>query len=314
MNENTKRKAIIYCGAAFSALLLMYVVFPVVTLAQGKPVKWEIINGAGGEFSIFVPEGYVTVSNERYVLGGSGRSQVVVDKKLTLARQINGVVLVVSLFTGAAKDIQKQLEKGERGEPLKDEKIAGFKVKEFAQRYAKQFRRVQYFQSGLTLYKVEGFAGTGDNRIVRGFFDGIRLVDKGNTVAPNAAPGVTKTTLPGLVEIEMARVDDSQPVPMLEVDRPPIFIRTTVLNIPLEYRRATVKFNVLFSSSGKITKVETLESSNKDAEKFFKNNLGQMIFVPAEKDGKLVSVYMAVNSITGMDSNFEVWDQVRRIF
>jgi outer membrane biosynthesis protein TonB len=55
-----------------------------------------------------------------------------------------------------------------------------------------------------------------------------------------------------------------------------------------------VKLKILFSSSGRITKLEVISSPGRELTETVIKSAEQIEFLPAEKDGKLVSIYKTV--------------------
>lgn len=261
---------------------------------KGKAVKWAAVSGKNNEFIFYIPEGYETTSDGNYYKGGKIGEGAHVDRELKVARYINGVVLILEYYEGEAKQIQKTLEEHERLVPIKTEEINGFQVKRFSENKDKQYFKTQHFQIKNRLYVAKTVSFLENNEITRSFFESIRLVNKNNSVAPNAPEDATSTTLPDLIEQEPQRLDDLNAVTEKDVDRKVIILKILRPKFPMDTIRnlssGRLKLKILYSSSGKITNVEVLESPSKQLEKAAIESARNTNFIPAEKDGKLVSV------------------------
>lgn len=268
-----------------------------VGFAQDKTVPWEAINGKNNEFALFMPAGYLNVGDGNYYIGRVGNG-VHVSKQLIIARYINGNVLLLEYYEGNAKDIQKSLQEREKLIPVKDETINGFQVKSLSGKSENRFNRVQHFLNKNRLYVVKANSGSADDQIARAFFESVKLVNQNNIVAPNLPSGSMAASLPPLTEREPERLDDSKAISSNEGDRKLLILKSVRPKFSPEARRnvgsGRLRLKVLFSSSGKVTNVEVLESSfqllNNEAIEAAKKT----IFIPAEKDGKLISVYKII--------------------
>lgn len=288
----------------FSLWLAVFACLPLAGSAQTpaqskeKIIKWTAINGENNEFAVFLPEGYVTAGDSNYRLGASGGAGAQVDKHIVLARYINGAVLLMDYYEGGAKQIQKTLLEREKLTIDKQEEINGFQMKSFSGKPENRFHKVQHFLIKNRLYVVKAISIAENEQIVKAFFESIRLVTQGKAVAPNAPAGATTTNLPQLIERETERLDDSKTFSMKEVDRRPIILKSSRPRFTFEMRRGMsggkLRLKVLFSSSGQVTKVEVLESPLKLLDEAAIQTVKETIFIPAEKDGKLVSVYQII--------------------
>lgn len=273
--------------------------------AQSKPVIWEAMNGKNNEFVLSVPAGYLTAGDNDYYLGKPGVGAHV-TKQLVIARYINRSVLLMEYYEGDSKDIQKILQEREKLTLDKEEMINGFQVKGFSAKSENPFNRVQHFLIKNRLYVVKAISSSENNQIVEAFFESVKLANQNNAVAPNAPSGTTTTSLPKLTEQEAIRLDDSKAISSNEADRKVLILKSARPKFTPEMRRGLgagrLKLKVLFSSSGKVTNVEVLESPSKLLDKEAIETAKKTVFIPAEKDGKLVSVYKIIEhsfAITG---------------
>lgn len=294
--------------AAIFACQILIVFAQGTTTTTGKIVKWEAINGKDNEFILFLPEGYQSTVERDFnirVAGVPGRGELV-SKKLTVARYINGVVLMMQYYEGDAQEVQKILVHTESLKFQKEEEINGFQVKHFTGELGNRPSQVQHFLFKNRLYVLTAISNSENNRIVKIFFESVRLVNQNNTAAPNVPAGAASTNLARIVEREPVRIGDAGAIPSGDADRQPIILRTGRPYFTFDTRRGMsqgrLKMRVLFSSSGKVTKVEILESSSKLLERHAIEGAKDTVFIPAEKDGKLVSVYRVLEHSFGVSS------------
>ncbi len=272
--------------------------------AQNKPVIWEAMNGKNNEFVLSVPAGYMTAGDNDYYLGKPGFGAHV-TKQLIIARYINGSVLLMEYYEGDSKEVQKILQDREKLTLNTEETINGFQVKSFSAKSENAFNRVQHFLIKNRLYVVKAISLSENNQIVKAFFESIRLVNQNNAASPNAPSG-TAVSLPKLTEQEAIRLDDSKAISSNEADRKVLILKSARPKFTSDMRKGLgagrLKLKVLFSSSGKVTNVEVLESPSKLLDKEAIETAKNIVFIPAEKDGKLVSVYKIIEhsfAVTG---------------
>lgn len=281
-----------------SALVLVALMLIAAANAKGQEVKWQLIAGENNEFAAYVPEGYLTGSERPYrLIGKDGSSFALISRRITVARFINGTLLTYDLCEGDTLNVENiEIEGHSDLKPIGGSRtVEQFAIKSFAGKRKNRFVRVQYFNSGRRLYTLTSITITESDLIANAFFENARIQSNKRWLAPNLPPGATSTRLPKLIEVEPERVSDEQPVDIKDVDRPPLFLFVDRNNFAYENRKEVtggkIEIRVLLSSSGKVTKADVLKSSflrmNKDAVDRAKST----IFIPAEKDGKLVSVY-----------------------
>lgn len=272
---------------------------------QGKPIKWEGVSGKNNEFIFYMPEGYITAARNEYYLGKASVGARV-EKEIIVARQINGVVLISEYYQGKGKDIYKSLKEREKSSLEKDEVINNFQVARFFAKTEKGYRKTHYYVSEKGVYLLKAFAKSEDDRIMKSFFESVRLINQNGAVAPNAPTNAKTTSLIKLIEQEAVRLEDSAAIDSKEADRPVIILYSQPPRFSFEARRgisnARVKLKVLYSSSGKVSNVEVLEITSKLLEKEAVESAKKAVFIPAEKDGKLVSAYQTMEFSFGIET------------
>lgn len=311
----------------FSLIILLATA--VCVFGQGTPVKWELLNGHAKEFAVFMPEKNVTILDKNIYLAkpaivdeaakseifvpGGGLAYVEGDffaaqpaKKADVAhakmrlivwRQVGGAVLLMTFYEGDVTRIQKDLLATQNLKLQQEETTLGFAIKDYTgQLGGSSSVRVQHFLKDDRLYVLEAVTSSEDSRVAKGFFESVRLTGPNGIVAPNAPPGASKTTLPGLKENEVL-FEDAQAIMSTEADRGPIILREPGVHFTEEMREVLnsnsfrVTFKFLMSASGKVTKVEILKGGAPLANRYLIETLSKTQFVPAVKNGKLVSVY-----------------------
>lgn len=268
------------------------------TIPQEKFIKWEGLSGKNNEFVIFMPAGYITTAVGESYMERSPTKANLIKRRINAARYVNGVILLMEYYDGSGKDIYKHLQKKEKLTLEKEEEVNSFQVRHFSAKSEKGYRKTIYYFNKESLYSIKVIAKSENEEIIKGFFESVRLVNQNITVAPNAPPDAKSTSLPNLIEQETSRLDDSLAILSTEADREPIILQSTNPNFSSEMRRGItnvrVKLKVLLSSSGKVTNVEALEINPIFLKEEAVQAAKKIIFIPAEKDGKLVSVYQTV--------------------
>jgi len=292
-------KTSIYC------VLVLFLIFNAASKlaaqsAQTTKVKWQGLSGKNEEFYFLIPEGFQTFTDGNYFTMTKSGKKAQIDSRRTLARYINGVVLMVEFYEGDAQDILAALTERQKGQAVKDESINGFQFKSYIEKTPEFVWETQYVLLKKRLYILQGVARAENNQIVRNFFESVRLVDQKQTVAPNLNKSIKAdsiTSLPEISENLPVRVDDSQTLAD-KPDRNVIILYRPRPRFSAEARRARlsgrVKLKALFSSSGKITRVEVLSGLGSGLDETAVKAAEQIQFLPAEKDGKLVSTYKTV--------------------
>jgi len=294
--------------SSFSFIFVIFLVFATnsefaaqsVNAAQSKKVKWQGLSGKNDEFYFLIPEGFQAFADGNYHKVTKNGDKAQIDNRRTLARYINGVVLMVEFYEGDAQDIQTALVERQKGQSVKDEFVNGFQFKSYVEKMPEFIWETQYFLIKKRLYVLQAVSRAENNQITRNFFESVRLINQKQAAAPNASKNAkpdSVTSLPEIVENIPERLDDSQPL-QDKPDRSVIILYRPRARFSPEARRiglsGNVKLKALFSSSGKITKVEILSSPGRELSEAAIKAAEEIQFLPAEKDGKLVSTYKTI--------------------
>lgn len=268
--------------------------------AQTKKVKWQGLSGKSEEFYFLFPEGFQNFADKNYYKKTKDGDRAQIDDRRILARYINGVALVMEFYEGDADDLLAALTENQKGQTIKDEVVNGFRFKSYVEKTPEYVWETQYFSLKKRLYVLQAVARAENNPIARSFFESVRLVNQNQTAAPNLKSGEKSDSVTGLPEISEnlpARIDDAQ---MLadKPDRGAIILYRPRPRFPAAARRSgasgNIKVKALFSSSGKITRVEVLSGLGSVLDAAAIKATEQIQFLPAEKDGKLVSTYKTI--------------------
>lgn len=256
-----------------------------------KIVKWEILGGKNNEFLLYMPQDFKTVSDGNFVAGKSGGR---VDRKLTVYRYINGIFLTMEYYEGDAKSIQETLEEREKTAAERSATINGFEFKQFAGTTGSYFNKAQFFKIKNRLYVLKAMSKTADNPIVEGFFKSVKLVEATKVVSPNIPADATTFALLDIKEREAEQIGDENAVESKQADRRAIILYSPRPKYPRSQRNSgggKIKLKVLYSASGTVSKIEVLESPSRELAEAAVSAAQKAVFLPAEKDGKLISVY-----------------------
>jgi TonB family protein len=261
----------------------------------GKVATWSPLAGKNNEFVVFMPEGYLSAGRVDYYLGRPNFGAHI-DKQVVVAKLVNTTILITEFYEGNAKLAATQLQEREKLAVVGEESRDGFTVRRFSpMNVNNRVVLVQHFIIGDSLYVLKAYSSSESDPIAKAFFESVRIATKTGKVAPNAPPGAKSTSLPRLPEKEIEKVGDDAAIPESEADRKPVILSTRGPRFTFDERRGAgalrFKLRALFSSSGKVTKVEVLESSSRILDQKAIDAVKDTVFIPAEKDGKLVSVY-----------------------
>lgn len=267
----------------------------VVSSSKTKIVKWEPLSGKDNELVLYMPQGHKTIADSGYdYIGPRGSGKI--EGKLLVYRYINGVILFLDYYTGDVKQIQKSIEKEEKSAPQKAGEINGFDFKQFVEEDNNQYKKKQYYRIKDSLYILTAVAKSNDNEIIKDFFQSVKLVNNNKVVSPNVSGDIKSITLSGIEEKEMLKFDDSQAINDKEADRQVIILNLPYPKFPIRLMRnlnnAEIRLKALFTATGQVTEVEVLESPSKGLSKAAIEAIQKAEFLPAEKDGKLISVYI----------------------
>lgn len=259
--------------------------------SNARVSKWEPLNGANNEIIFYMPQGYESVADANLFAGKNAR----VDKKLTIFRFVNGVVLTATYFEGAAKQIQKHFQKDEKPAVSQIADLGGFEFNEFAGEADGYFTKTQYFRKNDRLYILKSISKAKDNRIAQDFFASVKLVKGEKILMPNVSDGTGTLTLSAIREGAQAS-GISKPLEEQDVDRKPIAVYMPRPKFDFKKmvgsRGGKIKLRIQVSETGTVAGVEILESFSETLNAAAMDAAQKSRYIPAEKDGNFVPVYV----------------------
>lgn len=244
---------------------------------------WTTVTGS--EFAIAMPEGYETIVDPDYRMG-----TIDVSKYVAVMRHLNRVLLMVEMYEGNAKDIQKNLvshlKRGEKPYRLtKDEIVNGVSKKQFTLKTNTYSRVQEFYLFKKRLYVIQTIAPDEKNSISETFLNSVQLGSNASLKKPSET----------FIEIAPTRIEEpTTEKPDREIV---VFYKPRIIySSEARDQRITgeVILNVLFSASGKVSKTEII-SGPKELRQSALDSATKIRFLPAEKDEKLVSVWKEIS-------------------
>ena len=278
-------------------LLIASVGLSVSAFAQvsASGLNWQAIKGSGDDFYVYFPEGFTTALDGGYSVGRNNGTPTTVERSIIVFRYIGGVALLMEYYEGDASEIQASTKLTKNIKTTSQRSIGDFKIAEVSDTSKPQvFAKIQHYRAKNRLYVLKSTKSPEENEIAKGFFESVRLSDKGQLLAPNfKGEDLTKVFLPEILHKDTA----ANAVAALEekdVDAVPVPVHMGRLNLAYKDRpmdgtkREQIK--VFCSAEGIVEKTEVIKADNPGlglaAEQAAKNSF----FSPAMKNGAAVPV------------------------
>jgi hypothetical protein len=282
MNKMYPSLALVICS-----LLLMSVAAP-----GQQPVKqtsWQRIDHEK-EFSVAVPARYTLLADENYTSNGAR-----VDKRIIINRFVNGAMLIVEVYSGDIRRLEedqvKAITKGDKPFSVtRDETVGTFTLKNLKLQREKLVETYQFYRSKKTLYVVKAIAATEQDPVAVAFLGSVRLGTGTEIAAPNGSADLNDfaEVLASMDETPFSGTPDRE-IAILYKPRPH-YPRDAMDSAP----SGNVVVKVLFSASGKIKDIVPV-SGPRALWKASIDAASQIRFLPALKDGKLVSTWKQIS-------------------
>jgi hypothetical protein len=284
---------LLFCGFVLLAQVTQfYAQAEIVTPSSAeKSLKWQPVAGKNKEFVAYLPEGHETVADGNFT---TGQNRARVEKKIVLWRHINGVALIVEYYEGDAEGILESLVAREKVSAEKNEVINAFTFLQFSSPLRKYFSKKQVFRFKDRLYVMRAITISADDKIFKDFFNSVMLVNEEMVVFPNLAKDIKAVTLTDVVEQKLPPSDDTLAADSKETDRPPIILYTNRPKFPRGHSGGSdekIKVKLLLSASGQVSSVEVIGKARKAFLDAAVEAAKKTRFIPAEKDGKPISVF-----------------------
>ncbi len=283
----------LFCGANFAQEM---------PLPEKRLVEWQVFSNKN-EFVIAMPEGVKGFTeNNDFTLGRGPGNRV--TKRILTSFSANGAVLITEVFEGDVRDVRNELIKRITGTQIpyvlaNQRDYGDISLSTYNKNGERLFSIQQFVLFKKRLYVVQAHAESERNIVVDGFLRSLRITSGDKAVTPNLPPGGDPQIAfrPPALIIDVVSVDDTA-VYEGKPDRDVIFLYKPRPQYTSEARRARasgeVKLKVLFSASGNIIKSE-VETGELALTESAKAAAEQILFIPAEKDGKRVSVWKKIS-------------------
>lgn len=277
-------------------LLLVFIMCCTLFGQSASPkVKWQGLSGKDNEFFFLIPEGFQIFDDDEIYIGRKPDYVRVKDKR-TVARYINGVVLMTEFYEGNVKEIQPVLADIQKADLIKEGAFGDFQFKSYVKKLPEYIWEQQYFFNKNRLYVLNVIYRETNNDISQNFFKSVRLLSQGKITAPNFPVDVKKEMLsmPPKAIIEqssdLAEVQSQPDKEALIIYRPKPSYKTQFG----PSNSGTVKLKVLLLPSGKIGKIEKIANLNTNLVEGVLDSAKHLIFLPAEKNGKPVASWKTI--------------------
>ncbi len=280
--------------------LIMILFLPVsFVYAQNFPsdkiVTWESIKGKDGEFVVAFPKEFGVISDRDIFIG---RKLAHASKKITTYRYINGTILLLEYYEGNGQGIFDGLVERHSETPVRNEKVNDFQLIEYSGALGKYHQREELYRYKSRAYVVKGISKSADDPILTDFFSSVSLVTKKASIFPNLLADVKSPAIHNIHE-QMITSDDPVIYKENEVDRKPIILYFPKLRnrLNLDLSDFSSKIELVLSPTGKVTSVKMLKGGSSAYGKAYKEAAQEIVFIPAEKDGKRVFVSKVIEQL-----------------
>lgn len=258
-------------------------------------VKWQPVIGHEKELVIFMPGGFRTVIDDSSKVFGRSRTKAVTVKKaVKIARLINGTLLLINYYEANGSALYEILSAFSGLSPVSQQSVGTFGIKRFAGKVRGQFVNTHYFIAKDRLYEATSYSSDENNPIAEAFLASTRLADGGTHIAPNATGNASSTPLPRIAEIEPERSPDTVRVDESKADRDAIILFQPALRSSSDQgvmpQAGKVTATAVLTAAGTVKEVKTGGNAPVELMQAFAKTIKNIVFIPAEKDGKLVSV------------------------
>ncbi|MBL8180461.1 MAG: hypothetical protein JNL64_02490 [Blastocatellia bacterium] len=255
--------------------------------------KWQPVIGHQKEFVAFMPSGFKVHSDEKPRNFGTGRSDYVTAKKaIKVVRLINRRVLLWTFYEADGKGLFSILSKNLDLSP-KEKGVAGaFEVRRFAGKIKTHYVQKHYFLGKDRLYELTAYSPYENDTLTSAFFASVRVLEGDSFLAPNAVAGDTSTGLPRIKEEAPEMEPNTVKIKDSDADRGAIIIFQPGFSVEgeREVGSGIATVTAVFDASGTVKDVKHSGTVSLEFRQAFAESVKGTVFIPAEKNGKLVSV------------------------
>ncbi|KXK00955.1 MAG: Gram-negative bacterial tonB protein [Acidobacteria bacterium OLB17] len=260
--------------------------------------KWAGITGEKGEFLVYIPAGYlVGASTNFYIQAKQKRFEI--QEHVIVARLFNGALLRYEMYQGNVEGLEDHLAQGTELTNVRN--VGDFKASSAGVSKNGRTYHTEYYNNGKRLYVLSSEGRDEKNLAAKAFFASARLHVSSGWIDPNSPTSTAKITLPRLTEILPEKLGDDHIVALGEVDRPPLILFRPRMDWSADQRHGVdagqIKVRVVLSSNGTVSKVDIEKNNFFYMQQQALDAARKIVFIPAEKDGKLVSVSVEFTNI-----------------
>lgn len=261
--------------------------------ATSHQLQWKTLTTKDQEFSILLPGEPTGIIKGHYNLGIDGVP--IREERVVSSLYARTAYLVKMYETGSAKELFRtygdifRLAK----ENVSDVNVNGLEGKQYREKTKAIFHRILWIATKSRVYVIEVASRDETDPNIERFFSSLTFpklgagLNTGNTIA-----NLDALNNPDVVAPE---IDHGPPLSESEVTHPAVIIYNPPPSFGHQGKNTTIKLQLLFSSSGKITDVKVVERTPGAANDQAVAAAKFIIFLPAEKDGRLVSQYGVVS-------------------
>ncbi|HVF46632.1 MAG TPA: energy transducer TonB [Pyrinomonadaceae bacterium] len=284
-------------------LVLLLSVLPL--LAQlppnsGGTAKWRTFSSKN-EFSIAMPDSAKGFTEENDFSMGRGPGATRITKRVLVSALVSRTALLIEFFEGDVAGARDQLVErlGQAYKVVKTQDFDGTEVRLLERRQEKLYSVQQFVLFKKSLYVIQAHAPDDNDRVLGLFLRSLTLSIDGKILMPNLPPGDDRARAqqpPEIVLTAPATADD-EPIKG-KPDRDAIILYRPRPRYSPEARMGraagTVVLNVVLSATGRVGKIE-VESGEMALRNPSIAAVENILFIPAEKDGKPVSVWKKIS-------------------
>ncbi len=267
----------------------------------GQSVKWERFTNKD-EFAVAMPQGSKGFKDEStYTLGKPPAPTV--KAQTCVYRFVNGTAIMVDIYEGDVKDIRDELVSRLTLEKATNPyvKVKGVETPAVSlslySRTQNGYSSVQQFiLFKKRLYLVHGYAASVDDPILIGFFRSVTVTVVGKSFMPNLTQGEDPivASIPHPFDEVVATVDPTQPALSEKPDRDVTILYRPRPRFPTDSSGTRsdqiIKLKVTFLANAEIGKIDPVSSGDRAFQDSCIATAKKMIFIPAIKGGKPVTV------------------------
>ena len=267
-------------------LLLLAGVVNARTSQAPEPLQWKRYTVKGEEFSVSLPALPAMVTNKTY------SARLKMDRRIRLiSTAVDGMNYTVEAYENseAQQSLQDFIaeQAADSGHVVSSERnltVNGFLGKEYSYRENNKPATEQFFATEERLYRFVATGATAEHPGVKQFFASIMLGKKTDGIAVFDGPGLPLQTDSGERVYTGGEVDKKV---KLQSHPPPEYPDSS----RSKQITGLVVLKAVFSSTGKVTDIRVVQGVPGLTEKAIEA-AKKIKFIPAMKDGKLVSMWM----------------------